>query len=77
MSRQIYWGVMKKGAWGKTVAWPRRFHFRYSDAKSECQRHNENEKSFQKPKHFFVTRFLLDFKDKVHYDVYKHEVKRI
>ncbi len=77
MSKKIYWGVMQQGSWGKDAAFPRRFHSTARRAKDECREKNVDERGFKRPKYFFVMRFILDFKDKIHYDVYKHEVKRI
>lgn len=78
MSKQIYWGVVraKKVSKNKKV-WPMRFHFRAGDAKLEAMRWNDMEKRFRKPAKFIVQRFLFETKDAVHYDIYKHEVKRI
>jgi len=77
MSQQIYWGVISNRKRGKSAHWPQRFHFRAHDAKAECHRLNEFEKQFKHPIKYHVERYMLDFKAETHYDVYKHEVKRI
>lgn len=77
MSHQFYWAVCHKGSWNRGRSYPQRFHFRYYDAKNECARWNSYEKGYKHPKKWFIMRVRIEFKDKTHYDVYKHEVKRV
>jgi len=76
MSKQIYWAVIRNRKGSRM--WPQRFHFRYEDAKNEAWRWNGKiPKSELKNPEYVVVRYLLETKDMVHYDIYKHETKRI
>lgn len=76
MSTSYYWGVMPVGAWGKRKVWPRRFHFRASDAKDECFQANKREEHFKSPRKYMVERFLIEAKGTIHFDLYEHSVIR-
>lgn len=77
MRRQIYWGVVQVEPRARTRIFPFRLWQRAYYAKKYCREQNEFESQFKKPKKYIVERFLLEFKEPTHYDVYKHEVKRI
>lgn len=77
-SKAIYWGVVRAQKISKNRRiWPMRLHFRAHDAKMEAFRWNEMDKTFKRPKNYIVQRFILETDGSIHYDIYKHETKRI
>lgn len=75
MSKQIYWAVVqnKPDNWGGKMLFPKAFYKQKIGADLESLRLNKN----WRKKEFVTKRYLLETKDAVHYDVYKHEYKRI
>lgn len=73
MSQQFYWAAVAVTPSAKQKIWPTSFH----KTKTGAQRQASGWNRIYKRKEFHVMRFLLETKDAVHYDVYKHEFKRI
>jgi hypothetical protein len=78
MSSKIYWAAIATRTWGKNVKmFPMTFHHSAHEAGMDCMRRNNSEKTLKHPRKWEVQRFVMEFKEKAHYDIYKHEWKRI